>query len=624
MKTVIKTLLATVAISLLGAVTTGMCASAAVSKGVENTIAWTFDSNTATLTLDKEKSDVITTESWMQFADQVQYIEIAGMNLGAHMGYDDPDFYPNLKKVYGSWHNPEKSWKEGDPELLWEIDYTGSDPVITLDAEGDIFAGETAESFTFWDDIFSSTYWWNNAQDGGRFVLGDGISGFSDDIDLISGVIAWDLDVVEIGKNVPVSNQFALLAREEYIVDPANPYLATYNGALYTKDYRTLLALPTNHMDVSLHPNVQNFADKTLRGTNGTSSWEYDPATKTMTLKGRGVWSMPNYFRPFNGKIDHLVISDGITKLNCSVPKGKTVSIGKDFQSFENGIFPQPSDKIELSSQNSYLAMYDDALYTKDYRILLSSPTNRSSISIHPDTKIIASYALSNLGLSSPIIVPWGVTRIEAYAFSGIGMGSQVTIPIILPDTLEYIGAQRVATVFINTEYFFSPENKAKMEMDHGTGAIRQELLPSYLKGATTIKEIYERVENGETTQINGWLSEGGNWYYYQNGVKATGWQLVSGIWYYLGTDGTMQTGWMKAYYGTYYYLRPWGGMMANGWYQVGGKWYYFRDWGGMVQNSWIYGLDKKWYYVGADGAMLTNTRTPDGYYVNAAGVWIP
>lgn len=29
------------------------------------------------------------------------------------------------------------------------------------------------------------------------------------------------------------------------------------------------------------------------------------------------------------------------------------------------------------------------------------------------------------------------------------------------------------------------------------------------------------------------------------------------------------------------------------------------------------------WYYMGADGYMLTNTITPDGYAVNADGVWI-
>ena len=29
------------------------------------------------------------------------------------------------------------------------------------------------------------------------------------------------------------------------------------------------------------------------------------------------------------------------------------------------------------------------------------------------------------------------------------------------------------------------------------------------------------------------------------------------------------------------------------------------------------------WYYMGADGYMLTDTTTPDGYYVNADGVWV-
>jgi len=29
-----------------------------------------------------------------------------------------------------------------------------------------------------------------------------------------------------------------------------------------------------------------------------------------------------------------------------------------------------------------------------------------------------------------------------------------------------------------------------------------------------------------------------------------------------------------------------------------------------------------KWYYLASSGNMLSNTRTPDGYYVDANGVW--
>ena len=61
---------------------------------------------------------------------------------------------------------------------------------------------------------------------------------------------------------------------------------------------------------------------------------------------------------------------------------------------------------------------------------------------------------------------------------------------------------------------------------------------------------------------------------------------------------------------------------MATGWKYVGGQWYYLTGSGAMATNRWVQtgGL---WYYVGSDGAMLTNTTTPDGYYVNADGVWV-
>lgn len=40
------------------------------------------------------------------------------------------------------------------------------------------------------------------------------------------------------------------------------------------------------------------------------------------------------------------------------------------------------------------------------------------------------------------------------------------------------------------------------------------------------------------------------------------------------------------------------------------------------MENHWQE-TDGKWYYCGADGAMLTNTTTPDNYYVGADGAWV-
>ena len=40
------------------------------------------------------------------------------------------------------------------------------------------------------------------------------------------------------------------------------------------------------------------------------------------------------------------------------------------------------------------------------------------------------------------------------------------------------------------------------------------------------------------------------------------------------------------------------------------------------MENAWIL-TDNQYYYCGQDRAMLTDTVTPDGYYVDGNGVWV-
>ena len=69
---------------------------------------------------------------------------------------------------------------------------------------------------------------------------------------------------------------------------------------------------------------------------------------------------------------------------------------------------------------------------------------------------------------------------------------------------------------------------------------------------------------------------------------------------------------------------RGWWYEEANGsyptatWKLINNKWYYFDGTGYMAEGRWIGN-----YYVGADGAMLVSTVTPDGYYVDETGKWI-
>ncbi|WP_352398323.1 CAP domain-containing protein [[Clostridium] aminophilum] len=100
-----------------------------------------------------------------------------------------------------------------------------------------------------------------------------------------------------------------------------------------------------------------------------------------------------------------------------------------------------------------------------------------------------------------------------------------------------------------------------------------------------------------------GWVSDGTIWYYQENGANKTGWVQDNGSWYYMNADGKMATGFIQDGYNTYY-LDLASGAMLTGWQQIDGKWYFFSP-----ENG---------------GAMLRKTTTPDGYFVNATGVWVP
>ena len=68
-------------------------------------------------------------------------------------------------------------------------------------------------------------------------------------------------------------------------------------------------------------------------------------------------------------------------------------------------------------------------------------------------------------------------------------------------------------------------------------------------------------------------------------------------------------------------------GYMITGWLNTAdNKWYFFENMKNIDEGSMVIGWRKikdTWYYFVADGSMLTNSITPDGYYVGADGAWI-
>ena len=144
-----------------------------------------------------------------------------------------------------------------------------------------------------------------------------------------------------------------------------------------------------------------------------------------------------------------------------------------------------------------------------------------------------------------------------------------------------------------------------------------------------------------ESSNKNGWITEGGQKYYYVNGEKASGWKTIGGkryyfiapdyhmhtgwlsfgsTYYYMMSDGHMHTGWLS-FGSTYYYLNS-NGVRVTGWQIIGGKKYYFAK-DGKRQTGWQTIDGKRYYFIAPDYHMHTGWLSFGStyYYLNSNGV---
>ena len=122
------------------------------------------------------------------------------------------------------------------------------------------------------------------------------------------------------------------------------------------------------------------------------------------------------------------------------------------------------------------------------------------------------------------------------------------------------------------------------------------------------------------TTSTSGtWILDAVGWWYrnadnsYPYGTWAYLYYSTNNYkWYHFNVQGYMETGWFMDVDGHRYYLHPVSdgtqGYMYTGWHQIDGNWYYFTE--TKTDSNPI-------------GSLLVNTTTPDGYSVNAAGIWV-
>ena len=95
---------------------------------------------------------------------------------------------------------------------------------------------------------------------------------------------------------------------------------------------------------------------------------------------------------------------------------------------------------------------------------------------------------------------------------------------------------------------------------------------------------------------------------------------------YAFDAQGNMRTGWIQDDKGLWYYMSDTQGSsygaMVKGWIFSAGKWYYLSPVTGSMMTGWQE-IEGKWYLLAGDGSLYVNTTTPDGYPVDANGVWL-
>lgn len=134
---------------------------------------------------------------------------------------------------------------------------------------------------------------------------------------------------------------------------------------------------------------------------------------------------------------------------------------------------------------------------------------------------------------------------------------------------------------------------------------------------------------DGKGHMVTGFYRDKVDTYYYDSaGAMKIGWLNLNGDWYYFGSNGARKYNWVQDK-GKWYYMSPndEGKLVMKQWKDMDGTRYYF-DSAGEMATGWKTlpnpnGSGLGSYYFRADGALLRNTTTPDGYWVDANGRWV-
>ncbi len=188
----------------------------------------------------------------------------------------------------------------------------------------------------------------------------------------------------------------------------------------------------------------------------------------------------------------------------------------------------------------------------------------------------------------------------------------------ILPE-----GSQPTLTIVLKTNNKNLDTDKRYIHVVHlPDGVNKDELPPEVRKYLINVDGSDAGAYEGTIT--GGWTNdESGNKKYRKpdGSFVSGGWLRVDDESYYMDENGVMLTDTITPD-GIYVNINGEKTNYIPGWYQDEGGWHYIMKNGYYAGATWIQDTDGKWYYINIGTYMETDDITPDGYYVDANGVW--
>lgn len=232
---------------------------------------------------------------------------------------------------------------------------------------------------------------------------------------------------------------------ENIVVDPANPFFASVDGMLFSKNLDTLFAYPPGLAEahVSLPQAVENIAPQAFAGC-GMREVSFPAGLKSIG---------PSAFYAC-GNLRHAPLPEGLVSVGAGAfswcSSLEEVTIPASLQEIGPNAFSNLASlpAFEVARSNPVFSAPGGALYnTPELRFVAWPPFSpQTACVIEGGTQSIASSAFQNCGTLTEVTLPEGLLDIGAYAFSNCVGIQKITIPA----SVTSIGqdAFRVTTVW--------------------------------------------------------------------------------------------------------------------------------------------------------------------------------